>query len=389
MEHFGADANFGAGFDKGGSQGLQGGAQAAGGGGSHAAQQVDRQDLADQGVGGDGQYKALDDAENGQTLDDRAEAHHGAGVDQRHQGVGGGLLQIALQSLPQPGEADDDQIDDGHQQGDEHRPVAGHRAEGGIEALQIGRIDAGVVDLREEQVDSHDEDEGNDGVDDARQILLIYAADLVLVVAIALPLQPGGLLPPGQPQHAAAEHQDGGDDAQHRGGKGVGAEVGHGDGVLHLRRAGQGGHGEGERAQGDGAGDQPLGNVGLTEQGDGDGQHHKGDHEQGHAAVGQDGAAQHYRQDGLILAQPLGNGVGDGVGIAGHLHQLGEHRAEQIQREIAFGVVGKAGHVGLGIVGHQVGVAAGGKHHGDQSHDGGDDDDAVSSESQENQEEQG
>ena len=77
------------------------------------------------------------------------------------------------------------------------------------------------------------------------------------------------------------------------------SEEAGGDDVLDLRRARQGVHGEGEGAQGDGAGIEALGDVGRAEQLGGEGVDGEGDDEERHAAVGEHGADEHNGEHGV------------------------------------------------------------------------------------------
>ncbi|MND88767.1 hypothetical protein D3C80_808000 [compost metagenome] len=135
-------------------------------------------------------------------------------------------------------------------------------------------------------------------------------------------------------QHAGAEHEDRADHAQPRRCPGGGVEEGAGDDVLDLWRAGQGVHGERERAQGNGRRDQALGDVALAEHFSGkriDREHH---HKQRYAAVGQQGADQHDHQHRLAGAEQANRRGDDGAREAGQFDQLAEHCAEQEHREI-------------------------------------------------------
>ena len=139
-----------------------------------------------------------------------------------------------------------------------------------------------------------------------------------------------------QKQHAGADHEDRADQAQPRRRPGGGVEEGAGDDVLDLRRAGQGVHGERERAEGDGRRDQALGNIALAEHLGGkriDRKHH---HEQRHAAVGEQGADQHDHQHRLAGAKQANRRRDDGARETRQLDQLAEHRAEQEHREVQF-----------------------------------------------------
>ena len=60
-------------------------------------------------------------------------------------------------------------------------------------------------------------------------------------------------------------------------------------------------HGEGERAERDRAGDEALGDIAGAEHFGGEGIGGEDDDEQRHAAIGQDRADEHDRQDRLLL----------------------------------------------------------------------------------------
>ena len=94
-------------------------------------------------------------------------------------------------------------------------------------------------------------------------------------------------------------------------------------------------HGEGERAERDRAGNQALGNVGLAEQFGGEGIHREHHDEQRHAAVGQQRAHQHDRQDRALCADDADRRVRRSTcEKPDSLDQLAEHRAQQEHREI-------------------------------------------------------
>jgi len=184
---------------------------------------------------------------------------------------------------------------------------------------------------------------------------------------------PYGPGPAVEPECAAGEHQDPAEDAQRGGGEGRGLEIGHGDQVLDLHRSRQAGHGEGKGPQGDGGGDQSLGDFRFAKQGGGQRVDRKYDHKQRNAAVRQQGTREDNGQDGVSLTQGGGDLVGDHLGRAGVLHQLAENGAQQEDGEKIDDELSQTRHEDLGVRGEDGRAAA--DHHRQQRQGGGQDDD--------------
>ena len=180
---------------------------------------------------------------------------------------------------------------------------------------------------------------------------------------------------PAQIKHADTEHEQAADQPQPGRGPGGGVEEGGGDDVLDLRRAGQGVHGEAERAEGDSRRNQALGDVALAEHLGRERVHREHHHEQRHAAVGEQGADQHDHQHRLAGAEYADGGRHDGTREPGQLDQFAEYGTEQEHRKIQLDEAHHLFHEHPGEGGrHGAGV---GEQHRTEGGDGSEEDDAV------------
>ena len=157
-------------------------------------------------------------------------------------------------------------------------------------------------------------------MDDAGEIGFRYLLFFIVMVPVSFLSLFCLFGPVVKPDHAEGEHHDGGYDAQDRSGKCIRAKVGHGYGVLYLGRARKSCHGKGKCPKGNGAWNQPFGDVGRPEKRDGYGKNHEGYHKEGNASVCKDCAAQDNCQYSSFLAKPAGDKMGDGIRIPAYLH---------------------------------------------------------------------
>ena len=148
------------------------------------------------------------------------------------------------------------------------------------------------------------------------------------------------------------EHQPGHDQADLPAGAGISQwrarrlvdQVLDRDQVLNFRRPGRC-HRERDRPERDRRRNELPRQVGLAKQVDGERIDREADHEQRHAAVGQQGARQDDGQTGAVSSQPAAHRVGDGDRRSRLVHQLSEHRPQREDQVEPPHVIGKPVHV--------------------------------------------
>ena len=362
VQQLGADAGGGGHGQVLLAEGLQRDGHAAGGRTGDAGEDVHRHRLGDQRVAGDAQYQVTDDDEAGQGCDHCAVTHLGGSVENRQHGAEGTIVDALLQvhpALPVHG----DQQHDGGAEGDDDRPDTDQRL--GVLQTAVFRLGQVAGIYRRQNLLGHQEVQRDHHEDwqqcqpEAGNVAALFADRIIAVFAVAFAGGHQLARLRGEPPGAEAEHDQAGDHPQARRGEGIGAEEGVGNGVLDRRSAGQRGHGEGERAEGDGTGDQALGNARFAKQRSADRIHGEGHHEQRHAAVGEDAAGQHDGQDGALAPHFRNYAVGDGARRSRVVHQLAEQGAEQEQREELDHVAAHGLHEHLGVGGQQQADVAG------------------------------
>ena len=238
----------------------------------------------------------------------------------------------------------------GDQERNNQRPDTAHCTQGGQEWLVfqvvITRRLRRVDELREHEVEDEYQNDGHQGNGQRWQVAVIKGFERLLrVITIELALRIGLLGAMGQPPDAQRKHHGTADGAENRRGVDGCLEERHRNGVLDLRRAGQCRHGEGESTEGDGAGNQELRRAGFLEQVRGNRIHGKGDDEQRNPAVGQNRTGEHHGEDRPLLAEFIGNGVGNRLGTTGIVHDLAENSTEQEDREEHLEIVRHVRHV--------------------------------------------
>lgn len=112
---------------------------------------------------------------------------------------------------------------------------------------------------------------------------------------------------------------------------------------MDLHGAG-GDHGEGGAAEAQSAGNAPTGEVGGTEDLQGDGEDGEGAHEGGDAAVAKHAAGHRNGDKGPLGTHDTDDGLGDGLGRAGDIHGLGHQGAGEEDEVVVLEEGGKAGH---------------------------------------------
>ena len=136
-----------------------------------------------------------------------------------------------------------------------------------------------------------------------------------------------------------------------RGGHGVGSQIGGGDHIDQIGGAGEVGTGKGKAPTGNRAGQQVAGQVGLLEQGEGNGIQAEHHHQSGDAAVDQYRAGENDAQNSKLLPKQLGQEFGNGGSRPGLLHDLSEEDAEKEEQEVVLHKLGGSGHIGVGHCG--------------------------------------
>ena len=302
--------------------------------------------------GGCGDVGAAGHVEDG--LVDHGEANGSCGDGADADGCGGeqagaeGVLGAVAQGVADGDKAAevDPEACDAHDDGDDHADVD-----------DVGDRQGGAAD--------DDTDEGDQGQQGQAQVgdlaILGLGGGVVLDAGghgVGLTL---GLSALEGELDVDAAHRDGDDGAHdaHDGGGGQGdaAAVGSvdpGDGGD----AGDHGHGEGTCAQGPCGAEQVPGDVGFLEQGAGQRDQGEHRHEHGDAGVGQDGADERDAQQdevGALLASDAHDGVGDGLGSTGLVHELADDGATHEDEQVLLDEAGHAGDVGLLCADHRGG----------------------------------
>ena len=124
------------------------------------------------------------------------------------------------------------------------------------------------------------------------------------VVASSSTKQSPGPGPTCLPQEVNTHHEhdsNSGDHAHQRGRHGVGPQIGGGDHIDQIGRAGKVCAGKGKATAGNRAGQQIAGQVGLLEQGEGNGIQAEHHHQSGDTAIDQHCAGENDAQDGKLL----------------------------------------------------------------------------------------
>ena len=210
--------------------------------------------------------------------------------------------------------------------------------------------------LLEHVEQDQDEHNGQDGDDRAGQphhgCRLNQALGSGLVLHKAVPPGPG---PTCLPQEVNTHHEhdsNSGDHAHQRGRHGVGPQIGGGDHIDQIGRAGKVCAGKGEATAGNRAGQQIAGQVGLLEQGEGNGIQAEHHHQSGDTAIDQHCAGENDAQDGKLLPQQLSQEFGNGGSRPCLLHDLSEQDAEKEEQEVVPHKLGGPCHIGIGHCGH-------------------------------------
>ena len=172
---------------------------------------------------------------------------------------------------------------------------------------------------------------------------------IAIAHVVALTRDDGATDHPAQPGETKRRHEHRDDEADLPRGIGRRAQVLHRDPVLDFRRA-RGSHREGDRAEADGAGDEPPWQAGLAEQREGERKHREGDDEQAHAAIREHGAGADDGDQRMTGTEPLHDPLRDAVGRAAVFHHLAEDRAEQEDEEPRGDEAAEPRHVGGGEV---------------------------------------
>ena len=144
---------------------------------------------------------------------------------------------------------------------------------------------------------------------------------------------------PLQPYHAQSEDDAGNNDTVEGSSVGRGSQYLSGHDILDLWAARQAHHGEGGTAGEQRRREQPLGDVALLEQNQGDrvqGEHHHG---KADAAIGEDGRGDNHNQQGPLAAHRIHDFTGDGFGRTAAPHQCAEQRAQEKHQEVVARIV--------------------------------------------------
>ena len=324
MEHLQGDTRALRHCDEAVAQSSQSNAHAAGSGEADAAQQVHRDDHDDQRVDIHAKDRVRKVVEGRGLLHDRTEAHDSCRDEGDLQRLDSAFIQLADHLLEGDLAQSDDDVDDD----------AGGQGDGGVHGKRVQHDDDG------------DQGQERQHLIQLGQVIQIFQLG-VRVFRPADPLLDHLLFPEVHPNNAEAQEEDRGNNAQHGSRHRRSAEIARGDQVLDLGRARQSRHGKGIAADCVGAGEQLTGNIGIPEGRRGDGPHNEHHDEQGNAAVGHDGAGQDHSQHRAFLAHQLDHDLADGVGCAGHFHQLSEDAAQQEHHQVSLGEISESAHIGL------------------------------------------
>ncbi len=261
------------------------------------------------------------------TFGDRAEADHGGRICDRDQ-----RAERAVRHRVR-------QVDEVLAVDDQHRQHAGEQRDDQRRLLQ------GVVQRERDAQHCRERNQSGGRVRQPARLRLRVAVTHVVAFARGERAADHPL----EPDEARDSHDQGDDQADLPRGVGGRAEVLHRDPVLDFRGA-RGRHGERDRAEADGAGNEAPRQAGLAEQRQRERKHRERHHEQAHAAVGEDGAGADDGDQRVPRAESLHDPLRDAVGGAAVFHHLAEDGAEQEDEEPRGNETAEPRHVGGGEV---------------------------------------
>lgn len=316
-------------------------AQTAGGRTRNAGEGGDGEGFVKERIGDGGEGFAHDE-EAGQAGDDGAEAVLGSGISGGKEGTGDGGAGAFREVGANDGETGDEDVEDAEQESALDGPDGGDGGDLGCDGLGHagedhfvgGAEEKGDLASEEDIGYAHDE-EGKDGRGGMRELAFGEGDGFVeLAIAVLLAGEGGAVTAPFQITDAGNEDESGTGEAEEGGGPCGGVEESGGDDILDLRGAGEGIHGEAEGAEGNDAGDEALGDLGLPEHLRGKGVDGEDDDKEGDAAVGEHGADEDDGEDGALGADAADDESDDGLGEARDLNEFSENSAEDEDGEV-------------------------------------------------------